>query len=258
MLGFAAKLPITDEERQWIDEGFRRLEKMLGHRRLSGAQTILPTPEYFPDPYDETPATVENLFRRVCGYMRVDPSGIDFQIFQDETEDLRNALPYWSGRSTGCAGLYVHEPRDEEVRNLERRSCVVAIRSTQLKDPLSLVASIAHELGHVILIGGGLIAPKTPDHEPLTDLLTVCLGLGIFTANSSARFRQFQDDSRHGWSMQRLGYLPQQAYGYALASFAIARSEDKHQWVNHLSPNIRSYFKQSYNFLKKNRSQKKA
>jgi hypothetical protein len=33
-----------------------------------------------------------------------------------------------------------------------------------------------------------------PAHEPMTDLLTVFLGLGIFTANSAARFQQFQND----------------------------------------------------------------
>jgi len=34
MLGFTPKLPISGEERQWVDEGFRHLEKKLGRRRM--------------------------------------------------------------------------------------------------------------------------------------------------------------------------------------------------------------------------------
>jgi hypothetical protein len=250
VLAFSPKLPVSDEERQWIDKGFSRLERLLGRRRMLEAQVVLPTAEHFPDPYDKTPATAESLFWRVCAYMDVDHSRIDFEIFRDETEDLRNALPYWSGRSTGCAGLYVDESSSKRA-HIEGKSCLVAIRSTQLEDPLSLVASIAHELGHVILIGGELMDPNTPDHEPLTDLLTVFLGFGIFTANSAARFQQYQDDRRQGWSMQRLGYLPQEAYGYALAKFAWERNEDRPAWSKHLSPNVRSYFKRSQKFLRK-------
>jgi len=76
-----------------------------------------------------------------------------------------------------------------------------------LLDPMSLVATMAHELGHVILLGGNLLTHDTPDQEPMTDLLTGFTGLGIFTANSAARFMQFQDDRRapdgrpNGWAI---------------------------------------------------------
>ena len=129
---------------------------------------------------------------------------------------------------------------------------VVAIRGTQLKDPLSLVATVAHELGHVILLGGGLMDPKTQDHEPVTDLLTVFLGLGIFTANSAGRFSQYQDERHQGWSMQRLGYLPEEVFGYALAKFAFERGENKPGWIRHLSTNPKAYFKRSQAWLTKN------
>jgi hypothetical protein len=92
----------------------------------------------------------------------------------------------------------------------------------------------------------------TPDHEPMTDLLTVFLGLGIFTANSAARFKQFQEDRKIGWSMQRLGYLPEPVFGYALARFAIERGENKSEWTRHLSSNVRSDFKRSKRWLEEN------
>jgi hypothetical protein len=94
---------------------------------------------------------------------------------------------------------------------------VIALRSSLLKESYPLIATIAHELGHAIMIGRGLIdTDTTKDHQSLTDLLTAYLGLGIFTATSAAHFTQFQEAGRVGWSMHRSGYLRQQIYGYAL------------------------------------------
>jgi hypothetical protein len=39
--------------------------------------------------------------------------------------------------------------------------------------PKALVATIAHELGHVLLLGDGRVATQQQDHEPLIYLLTV-------------------------------------------------------------------------------------
>jgi hypothetical protein len=181
--------------------------------------------------------------------MKVDHRKIEVEIFPDETEELRRILPYWRGNSGGCAGLYTQHPSDPD--NGDEQHMIVAIRGSQLNDPVSLVATVAHELGHVILLGGGLMDPSTPDHEPMTDLLTVFLGLGIFTSNSAGRFTQFQDERHQGWSMQRLGYLPEHAYGYALAKFALARGESKPAWIKHLSTNVRAYFKRSHSWLAK-------
>src|ERR1700686_3314666 len=180
VLGLSTRLPVSEEERLWVDEGFRRLEKMLGRRRLLEAKVILPTPEYFPDSYDQNGAGAEALFRRVCNYMRVDRSRIQLEIFPDETEELRSILPYWHGNSGGCAGFFSHEATPGNVSAGDEARMLIALRSTQLKDPLSLVATMAHELGHVVLLGGGLMSSKTADHEPITDLLTVFLGSGLF------------------------------------------------------------------------------
>lgn len=213
------------------------------------ARVILPAAEDFPDVYDKTPEAAALLFQRICGYMKVDRSTIDLEVFSDETEELRSTLPHWSGQSPGCAGFYTHDGADGYEPG---KRMLVAIRSTQLRDPQDLVATMAHELGHVILLGGGLMSSTMPDHEPMTDLLTVFLGLGIFTANSAGRFTQWQDDRQYGWSMRRLGYLPEEIYGYALAKFALERGEHKPQWAKHLSTNVRAYCNRSRKWLAKN------
>ena len=247
MLGFRAKLPVTDEDRLWVDQGFARLEAMLGRERMLGARVVLPIAEDFPDRYDKSKAAAERIFCRICEHMQVAREAIDFEVFPEENEGLRELLPAWSqsgGKSP--AGLYFHPGYDGQ-------KCVIAVRSKQLRDPLALVATIAHELGHFILLGNELIDGDSPDHEPMTDLLTVYLGFGVFTANSAARFTQFQDDRQQGWSMQTLGYLPEQVFGYALARFALERSESKPEWESYLSTNVKSYFKRSKDWLAKQR-----
>ena len=250
MFGWSPKTPVSNEDRLWVDDGFRRLEKMLGRRRMLHAKVVLPTAECFPDQYDKTPSSTQALFHRVCSYMHVEHHKVELEIFADEADELRKLVPCWRGGGRGCAGFYtydVSENADEQIKNM-----VVAIRSAQLEDPVALVATLAHEIGHVILLGGKLMDPKTPDHEPMTDLLTVYLGLGAFTSTCAARFQQFQDERTAGWSMQTQGYLPEQVFGYALAKFAMERGEDKPLWVRHLGTNVRSYYARSRAWLAKN------
>lgn len=251
MLGFSPKLPVDEEGRTWVDEGFARLEKMLGRNRLLEANVILPNDEYFPDRFDKSEAAAEVLFQRVCDYMQVDRGRLKLEIFPDETEELRETS-HWSIVKEGrhAAGMY----DGDEAGELAGDRAVIALRSTLLREPLVLVATIAHELGHVILLGGGHMDESTPDHEPMTDLLTVFLGLGIFTSNSAARFKQYDHAGWHGWSMRRLGYLPQEIYGYALAKFAAERGESKPDWARHLTTNVGAYFKRSSAWLKKNKT----
>jgi len=252
MFGFTPKLPVSEEDRLWVNAGFERLGRLLGRQRMIESKVVEPTAEDFPDPYNKSADAIEKLFARVCAYMQVDRSAVEFEVFQDETEELREIMPYWrGGAGKQAAGLYLHA-HERGSQDDPRGKMVVAIRSTMVKDPMSLVATVAHELGHVILLGGGLMTHNTSDHEPMTDLLTVFLGLGIFTANSAARFKQFQNERQIGWKMQRLGYLPENVFGYALAKFASERNEHKAHWARHLSPNVRADFNNSARWLIKN------
>jgi hypothetical protein len=108
---------------------------------------------------------------------------------------------------------------------------------------------MAHELAHVHLLGDGRITHDEQDHEPLTDLTTVFLGLGIFTANSVVHESRWSADGWSGWRIGRQGYLSEPMYGYAFALFAWARGETKPPWQNHLRLNVRSVFKDSLRYL---------
>jgi hypothetical protein len=243
MLGVRPKLPVTEEERLWVDQGFNRLSHMLGSSRIHNAQVVLPTDEYFPDPFTPTEAGLEALFRRVCTYMAVPRSHVELAVIPDSSE-LVDMLPAYSRKSEGPAGLHFGSHEEAELP-------LVAVRQGLLKDPLTVVATLAHELGHVILLGGGHLDRDAEDMEPMTDLVTVYLGLGVFNANAARRFQQFQNDRKQGWSMNRLGYLPEPVFAYALARFAQVRGEEKPAWTSHLSTNLKVWFRQSADWLRK-------
>ena len=145
---------------------------------------------------------------------------------------------------SGAAGLYFSTTSKETRKK-------IAINISQFKNPTKLVATIAHELGHVILLGGGKISRDDKDHEYLTDLITVFFGLGIFTANSAFQFSQWQDHSHQGWSASRLGYMSEETFAYSLAGYAWIRGEINPKWSNYLAMNVGHYFKQSMKYLGK-------
>jgi hypothetical protein len=93
MFGLSAKLPVSEEERQWVDQGFQRLAKMLGPRGMLEAKVGLPTGEDFPDPYNKTPAAVEKLLQRVCTYMQLDRNAFDLKIFPEEPQAYTHMTP---------------------------------------------------------------------------------------------------------------------------------------------------------------------
>ena len=63
---FQPKLPLSPEQRQWIDQSFVRLGSILGAERLLNAPVVLPIREHFPDRYDRSEESLDLLFRRVA------------------------------------------------------------------------------------------------------------------------------------------------------------------------------------------------
>jgi hypothetical protein len=234
------KLPITSEQQRWVDSSFLRLAAILGSQRLLQATVVLPTPEHFPDPYDGSETALQHIFERVATVMQVDPSDIEVTLFAGADDISKRLIPFWEGPTSGAAGLYHHDPTAKPH---------ISINEKQLKDPMALVAVLAHELGHIILLRPGLVPRDDSDMEPLNDLLTVFLGFGIFTANSAFYFKQYTTDRAQGWSAGRLGYLSEELYGYALARFAYERGEAKPAWRKFLSTNASAYLKRSTAWL---------
>jgi hypothetical protein len=247
------KCPVGKDEKTWVEDRFRWLAGEFGLERLRKAPVILPTDEYFPDPYDGGKKGAKALFRRTCGYLKVNPESVALKIYEGKF------TPGADGLAHGSAGLYEAGGLDPLLRAsyaedddegggrwfADSDKAVIRLEKSNLGDPMAVVGVLAHELGHVLLLGEGRVNEGDEDHEQLTDLLTVFLGLGIFTANSRVR------SYRGGLKGQ--GYLDQRAFGWALALFARVRGEEHPAWAKYLSLDVRTYCKRGLRYLLKTR-----
>ena len=174
------KLPITEEQRDWIDRSFVRLGGLVGAHRLFDAELMLPTPEHFPDRYDRSEAALQRMFQRMAARMHVNPAEVEVTLFASE-DDLTNGLvPFYSSRGAGASGLYHHDPSSRQR---------ISIDEFQMKDPMTLVAVIAHDLGHVILLRPGLSGSGRGGHGA-SERSTYCFsGLWHFHSERSISVR---------------------------------------------------------------------
>lgn len=234
---FRAQCPVEPEVKAWVEQRMTWLVGQFGWERLAQGKVILANEDYFPDPYDASNAGARTLLDRVCEYLDIDPASVDLELYSERQPISFNIA--LEGYGEGTAGLYSEEEQRTKIW----------LESSRLTDPMSVVATFAHELCHAHLLGGGRISRETEDHEPLTDLATVYFGMGIFTANASLRTRSYHWGGWESWSVSRQGYLVAPVLGYALALFAWLRQDRDATWASCLRLDVRSPFKKALAYL---------
>jgi hypothetical protein len=240
---FSPSCPADPEEKALVEHGFTRLKDLLGAERMIEATMVEPTRRFFPNDYDASEDAAMEVFELVRSHMAIEAGSVSFALWFEQDDEPAD---YPSGASTeptltqGVAGRYAQ---------VDGRDWVIVNRR-QLADPGSLVATIAHELAHVILLGKERISKDEPHMEALTDLAAIYLGLGIFTANSLLRVEGWIDGLTEGWRVQRKGYISPEMAGWALSLFAWTRGETKPAWSKHLEIDGRTYLRRGLRYLR--------
>jgi len=232
------KAPVSDASREWLESALERLTTLFGEECLLRAPVVLPTRDFFPDEWKSPEQGVEQLLLRVCALMDIPRERIALRV--EHEEEAPRAMIGIPVSGQGAVGLYVQDEAGRET---------VVVRLSRHSDPISIVATLAHELCHVLLLGDGKIGRDVEDGEPLTDFLCVFLGFGVFQVNAVFRYATHSDAQGQGYSMRRQGYLSEAELAYALALWTRKRGELKPAWGKHLSGNARAYFDQSRRFL---------
>jgi len=233
---FRPSCPCDSAAKAWVEERLDWLAQEFDDSAFSGRRIVLPTPEFFPDPYDGSNRTVRKLLDRVCEYMDVVPELVTLKFVADAGQiwlvnEAGQSLP-------GAAGTY--EEGDREF--------IISIDKSGLHDPMGLVGTIAHELAHVRLLGENRIMREVFDNEVLTDLTVVHFGLGIFLANTprnwESHYSKWPDTD-----LLKPEYMTPPMFGWALAHLAWFRGEKQPKWAQHLSSSARSNLKQGLRYL---------
>jgi hypothetical protein len=247
---FRPTCPCDPAAKDWVEDRLRWLTKEFGLHILLERPIILPTPEFFPDPYNTSPDSVRALFDRVCGYMGIDSDHLEIRVFTDPSAGGTFAAGTWEegGRSKHANEISVG-PRGRWTNGLIRLE-----RST-LDRPSDLIGTMAHELAHQLLLGQGRADAEASDNELITDLTAVFHGFGIFLFNNP-RKSTGELTNWPGTTLRKPEYISEPLLGYALAHIAWLRDESRPVWAKHLGWAPRGVFHQGLRYLQQTRDSK--
>lgn len=237
--------PIDPEMRLWMENAFLWLATQFGQDNIADKSMLFPTPENFPIRYDGSMESLIKTGEIVALQMEIDFKEINLVIYEQNVQEFSGDLGHkiWTevdndSEEQLSAGMYFGKNAQDKYD--------IFIEKKNLTDPENLVATLAHEFSHIKLLG-----EKRLDFndENLTDLTPVVFGLGIFNANSAYKDWKSFD----GFGHNNVGYLKQREWGYALALYAYFRQEESSDWTKFLTPNIKSDFNKSMNFILANK-----
>jgi hypothetical protein len=243
MFGFSKKdkrpvCPIPEERREWLEHAFDWLVGAFGEDPIRRRRVLIPHHSDFPIRYNGEHQSAYDTVAIVARQMDIDPGEIELLLYKEGVDALNSGSALgdtlYMGRHKYASGRYLGKADDGKYH--------IGLEERELRQPEFMVATLAHELAHIKLLGEERLEEND---EQLTDLTTVAFGLGVFNAN--AAFTSFQDFQSHGW--QKLGYLKQMDWGYVLALFARLREENAPEWAKHLCKNVQSDFAKSKRYL---------
>ena len=236
------KSPVSEADEVWVNESLTWLRKTFTEEHFQQIPTVTPTVDFYNRTFNRSEEDAHFILERTKELMAIQNDEIELNFFDNsptEMEDdnmLSSPSDNIHGSWDGAAGTY-------ELK--EGKKAIISIEVSQLNDPISLIATMAHELAHEILLGEGYL--KEND-EFLTDLTAVFYGFGLFLGNSRFRFVQRSTTFGSEWQSSSQGYLPEQVIGYAMAWLSFERNEELY-YTQFLSKSMKKFVEQAYNYL---------
>lgn len=219
-----AKCPVTDQVRAWVDGRMSWIARQFGIERLR-CEVILPNNRFFPDAYRPTEEGARSLFGQVCRHYGIAPDRVELRFYKVADRRAMSPQDWWQN----AAGIR-HNREGQEI---------VQVEESRFENPLELVATFAHELSHVLLLGEKRLTGDEEDHELVTDLTATALGFGIFLANAAHQSETTSLGTMSVVSTKSLGYMTDPSYAYALAVLSWIRYQGKPPWAKFVRLGIR-------------------
>lgn len=242
---FPNRCPVSHDNRIWLERSFSFLLDIFHKEKIRQREILIPGYANFPIQYTGDDETALGILKIVAEKMEVEFNKIRLNLYDGGIHAMssggkrdKRIFLNSNDRYKTSAGLYRGRQADNKYHiGLERK---------KLAQPEIMVATLAHELAHIKLLGENKM--KVND-EKLTDLTTVVFGLGIFNAN--AAFQTIRTSEASGW--RKMGYLTQMEWGYALSLLAYIRNEKAPGWMEYLTGNVKEDFKQGERFIENNK-----
>lgn len=230
--------PLNQELREYYEHNLLCLIHDFPEPKIEDRVVLTPTIEHFPIDWEENESDAYQALEYISNNMQIDPNTISLDFYDSAIKEF----------NMGNLVIFTEpDPENPEALGLyhlekENGKYCISLNRELLKKPENLIATLAHELSHVKLLGEKELEFND---EKLTDFTTVFFGLGIFSANSAFKFTNEFDR----WGYETAGYLTIEEWAYALALFAFIRHEDSPDWKQFLNITIRRDFEKSLNYM---------
>ena len=206
--------------------------------KIKSKKVLLPTKDDFPFDIVPSEQTAHYFLEKIALQMDIDYNKIKLIFFDEEQHIIGDnsiqPISIISESNTNYAGAYYGSNESGEY--------VISLNKAQMNYPENIIATIAHELSHIILSD---IKKVEVYDEYLTDLLIVFFGIGVFGANSAFNFFK----NFYKWGYNKQGYLNEKEWIYALALFSTIRQELTPEWSKYLKPHIKKELVTSIKFI---------
>jgi hypothetical protein len=234
------KLPITKEDKIWVEENLNWLRTEIGEDHFMEIRTVTPTKDFYDRAFDGTEKDAEFILERTIELMNIQDGEIKLEFFSDQPIEMSDGTILTTpadinGSWDSASGTYQQTEKET----------IISIERGQLKNPISLIATMSHELSHQILLGEKRI---DENDEFLTDFTAITYGFGIFIGNSRFNFSSFNTNGGFGWQSSSQGYLPEQIIAYSMAWLSKERNE-KTDFSQYFNKSMNKYFEKSFEYL---------
>lgn len=245
-MGLFRRKPVLEREAvDWIFDTYEWALNSFGSNYFHGQiQLVRPTDEFFPEIVSGSDELAEKIFKRVRKYAFMDDWPCQLVAQEEDSSPVVSPTVIVAGAPSGPAGTF-------SVSWEDKFSYVtISYNPSQLKQPELFVATLAHELAHYLMHNVTKPPPGAPDlEEPATDLVSIFMGFGIFSANSAFSFNQFAGVDAQGWQTKTQGYLSVRERSFALALFLRLKNIEYKNVAKYLEKTPREFVKKSYKEL---------
>lgn len=241
MFGFFKTKPLLESDVvDWQFECFEWLLRNTGGMRAFHAETnlIKPTEEFFPHGGSAQAELAEAIFQQVKQHAGMNEWPCRLEAQKADPSVIVAPTVVLQGAPSSPLGTFSCNSEKEEI--------TITYNPASVSNPMSLVATFAHELAHYLT---GTFQEEPPggweNWEFATDVAAVFLGFGIFTANSCFNFSQYTSFDTQGWQTSRQGYLSEPEVLHAHAIFSCLIDLPAKESLPHLKSSLRGSFKQA-------------
>lgn len=233
--------PLDYSLRKYFENNILCLIDFFPEPTLDNRKVFLPSEDDIPINWNKSKTNVTEAMKIVSEAMQINPDEIEMDFYTEGMTEL----------NTGTTPIFLENAAEEErtaglyFDKNENGKYEISINEINLGNPEALIATLAHELCHIKLLGE---KKMEENDEYMTDLATVFFGFGVFTSNASFQFSQEYDR----WAYSTAGYLNHNEWAYSLALFAFLRYEENPAWSEFLNPTIKKEFHRCLQYMLEN------